>query len=55
MQFLPTEMYRGELQVAGLSLYESDPHRLWSQMVTEHHKPDQNTKEARACLYVAER
>lgn len=32
------------------SLYESDPHRLWSQMLTENHEPHQNTKEARERL-----
>lgn len=49
------ELHRGELQVAGLSLYKPDPHHRCGQMVTENHKPDQNTKEAEACLYVAER
>lgn len=49
------ELHRGELQVAGLALYEPDPHHRCSQMVTENHKPDQNTKEAEACLIVEER
>lgn len=48
-------MCSGEPQPVALSLYESDPHRLWSQMLTENHKPHQNTKETRECLSVEER